>query len=65
MAIYKNAISENNIQIPGMGKDDLISQLAFSFDIESDKIKNINEKFYSDRKRPDHNEASSNDAESE
>ena len=42
MVIYRNFISKNNIQTPDMGKDDLISQLVFSLDIESDKIDNIN-----------------------
>ena len=36
-----------------MGEDDIISQLAFSLDIKSNNIDDINEKFYSDEKRPD------------
>ena len=48
-----------------MSKDYIISQLALSFDIESEKIGGINEEFYSDRKRPACDEASSNDVESE
>ena len=52
--IYINAIGENIIQTPEMGKDDLIPELAFSFNIESDKIYDINEEFYSDGKRPDY-----------
>ena len=35
---FRNSIIENNTQIPNMGKDDLISKHAFSFDIESDNI---------------------------
>ena len=52
----RNSINENNIQTPGMGEDDLISQLSLSFDIESDNIDNINEEFYSDCERPDYYE---------
>ena len=48
-----------------MVQDDLISQLKFSFDIESDKIDNINEGLYSDIKTPDYDEAPSNDTERE
>ena len=44
--IYRNAISENNTQTPNMGKGNIILQLAFSFNIEIDKIDNINEDFY-------------------
>ena len=33
------------IQTPEMCKGDLISQLAFSLDIQSDKIENINKEF--------------------
>ena len=46
-----------------MYEGDLISQLTFSLDIESDKIENINEKFYLDIKRPDQYEATYNDVE--
>ena len=63
--IYINAIGENIIQTPEMGKDDLIPELAFSFNIESDKIYDINEEFYSDGKRPDYEESPSNDVENE
>ena len=61
---YINAISENNIQRPDMGKYYIISQLSFSFKIESNKIEDINEEFYSDGKMPDYYQALSNDAES-
>ena len=57
---YRNTISDNRIQTPDTGKDDLISQLAFLFDIESDNIDNINEELYSYRKRPDYDEEPSN-----
>ena len=63
--IYINAIGENIIQTPEMGKDDLIPELAFSFNIESDKIYDINEEFYSDGKRPDYDEAPSKNVEIE
>ena len=62
---YLNSISENKIQILDMGEDDLISKLAFSFDIERDKIDNINEEFYLDVKSHNYDEARSNDVESE
>ena len=58
---YRNALIEKNIQTPDMGEDDLISQLAFSLDIEGDKIDDINEYFYSDGKSPDYDEAPSKD----
>ena len=48
-----------------MGKDDIISQLKLSLDIESDNIDYINEEFYSDGKRPDYEESPSNDVENE
>ena len=63
--IYINAIGENIIQTPEMGKDDLIPELAFSFNIESDKIYDINEEFYSDGKRPDYDKAPSKNVEIE
>ena len=62
---YRNAISEKNIKTLDMGKDDLISQLTLSLYIESDKIDNINKDFYSNKKRPDYDEAPSNDVENE
>ena len=62
---YRNALIEKNIQTPDMGEDDLISQLAFSLDIEGDKIDDINEYFYSDGKSPDYDEAPSKDMEYE
>ena len=45
---YINSLSENHTQTPNMGKDDLILQLPFSLDSESDKIDDDNEEFYSD-----------------
>ena len=60
IVVYRNSISENNIQTPDIGEDHIISQLAFSFDIESDKIDNISEELYPRRKRPDHDKALSN-----
>ena len=48
-----------------MCKGDLIPQLALSLDIKSDKIDNINEDFYLDGKRPDYDEATYNNVESE
>ena len=47
-----------------MCKGDLISQLAFSLDIKSYKIENINEEFYLDSKRPDYDEATYNNMDS-
>ena len=43
--ICRNAISKNNIKTPDMGKDDLISQLEFSFDIKIDNIDDITRSF--------------------
>ena len=60
IVVYRNSISENNIQTPDIGKDHIISQLAFSFDIESDKIDNISEELYPGRKRPDYDKSLSN-----
>ena len=57
---YRNSTSENNIQTPDMSEDDLISELSLSFDNESDKIDNINEDFYSNGNRPEHNVATYN-----
>ena len=48
-----------------MCKGDLIPQFALSLDIKSDKIDNINEDFYLDGKRPDYDEATYNNVESE
>ena len=48
-----------------MCKGDLIPQLALSLDIKSDKIDNINEGFYLEGKRPDYDEATYNNVESE
>ena len=63
--ICRNAISKNNIKTPDMGKDDLISQLEFSFDIKIDNIDDINEEFYLDSKRHEYDDKPSTDAESE
>ena len=48
-----------------MCKGDLIPQFALSLDIKSDKIDNINEDFYLEGKRPDYDEATYNNVESE
>ena len=61
---YINTISENSIQRPDTGKYDLIPQLTFSLDIESDKIDDINEQFYLKKKRPDYDEVPSNNVDS-
>ena len=42
---FRNAISENNIQTPDMDKDNLISKITLSLDIEIEKIDYINEEF--------------------
>ena len=61
---YRKSISKNNIQAPNMREDDLISKLAFSFNIKSDKIDNINKEYDLDNKRPDYDEALSKDVKS-
>ena len=43
---YRNYRIENNILTLDMGKDNLISQLAFPFDTEIYKIDDINKEFY-------------------
>ena len=47
-----------------MAKDNIISQLAFSLDIESGDIDDIKEGFYSYITRPDYSESLSNNVES-
>ena len=42
---FRNAISENKIQTPDMDKDNLISKITLSLDIEIEKIDYINEEF--------------------
>ena len=48
-----------------MDRDDLISQLTLSLEIESDKIDDMNEEFHQDNKRPNYDEAPYEDVESE
>ena len=48
-----------------MGENDIISQLTFSFDIESDNIDNIKEKFDSEGKRNNYDKSPYEDVESE
>ena len=60
---YRNSISKNNIQTLYTGEDDIISQLSLSFDIERDKIENINEELYFDIKSPKFDESPSNNVE--
>ena len=48
-----------------MDRDDLISQLTLSLEIESDKIDDMNEEFHQDNNRPNYDEAPYEDVESE
>ena len=61
---YRNAANESKI-IQDIDEDDIQKQLEYCFELDDDDLDEANHKTYSDNKRPDMDEAPTNDVESE